>query len=65
VRILIATAIHGMRGEDHSMEYVDNVHDRRWVDDDTPGARGYAYIEIVPDDSEYTSAYSGELVRLA
>jgi quercetin dioxygenase-like cupin family protein len=30
----------------------------------TPGARGYEYIEIVADDSEYTSAYSCELVRL-
>jgi quercetin dioxygenase-like cupin family protein len=46
------------------MEYVDNVHDRRWIDDDTPGARGYRYIEIVADDSEYTSAFSCELIRL-
>jgi quercetin dioxygenase-like cupin family protein len=46
------------------MEYVNNVHDRRWVDEDTPGARGYEYIEIVPDGSEYTSAFSCELVRL-
>jgi quercetin dioxygenase-like cupin family protein len=46
------------------MEYVNNVHDRRWVDEDPSGARGYEYIEIVADDSEYTSAYSCELVRL-
>jgi hypothetical protein len=46
------------------MEYVNNVHDRRWVDEDTPGARGYEYIEIVADDSEYTSAFSCELVGL-
>jgi mannose-6-phosphate isomerase-like protein (cupin superfamily) len=46
------------------MEDVNNVHDCRWVDDDTPGARGYRYIEIVADDSEYTSAFSCELVRL-
>jgi hypothetical protein len=26
--------------EDPSMEYVSNVHDRRWLDDDTPGANG-------------------------
>jgi len=38
------------------MEHVNNVQDRRWVDDDTPGARGYEYIEIVADDPEYTSA---------
>jgi quercetin dioxygenase-like cupin family protein len=43
------------------MDYVNNVHDRRWVDDDTPG---YEYIDIVADDSEYTNAYSCELVRL-
>jgi hypothetical protein len=30
----------------------------------TPGARGYEYIEIVADGSEYTSAFSCELVRL-
>jgi mannose-6-phosphate isomerase-like protein (cupin superfamily) len=47
-----------------AMEYVNNVHDRSWVDDDTPGARGYKYVEIVPDDSEYTSAFSCELMRL-
>ena len=46
------------------MEYVNNVHDRRWVDEDTTGAKGYEYIEIVPDGSEYTSAFSCELVRL-
>jgi hypothetical protein len=46
------------------MGYVNNVHDRRWVDDDTPGARGYEYIKIMADDSEYTSAFSCELVRL-
>jgi quercetin dioxygenase-like cupin family protein len=46
------------------MESVNNVHDRRWVDDDTPGARGYKYIEVVADDAEYTSAFSCELVRL-
>lgn len=46
------------------MEHVNNVHDRRWVDDHTPGADGYKYIEIVADDSEYTSAFSCELVRL-
>jgi glyoxylate utilization-related uncharacterized protein len=46
------------------MEYVTNVHDRRWVDEDTPDAKGYEYIEIVPDGSEYTSAFSCELVRL-
>jgi quercetin dioxygenase-like cupin family protein len=50
--------------EDPSMEHVNNVHERRWVDDDTPGADGYRYIEIVDDDSEYTSAFSCELVRL-
>jgi quercetin dioxygenase-like cupin family protein len=46
------------------MEPVDNVHDRHWVDEDAPGARGYEYIEIVADDSDYTSAFSCELVRL-
>jgi mannose-6-phosphate isomerase-like protein (cupin superfamily) len=46
------------------MEYVSNVHDRRWVDDDTPGAHGYKYIEIVGDDSEYTRAFSCELIHL-
>ena len=46
------------------MEHVNNVHDRRWIDDDTPGARGYVYIDIVADDPDYTSAYSRELVRL-
>lgn len=46
------------------MECVNNVHDRRWVDEDTPGACGYKYIEIVADDSEYTNAFSCELVRL-
>ncbi len=46
------------------MEHVSNVHDRGWVDDDTPGAHGYRYIEIVADDPEYTKAYSCELVRL-
>jgi hypothetical protein len=34
------------------MEYVNNVHDRGWVDEDTPGAKGYQYIEIVPDHSD-------------
>ena len=46
------------------MELVNNVHDRRWIDDDTPNARGYKYIEIVPDHSEYTSAFSCELIHL-
>jgi len=46
------------------MEDVSNVHDRRWVDDDTPGARGYKYVAIVADDPEYTSAFSCELVHL-
>jgi hypothetical protein len=27
--------------DDASMEHVDNVHDRRWVDEDTSGAKGY------------------------
>lgn len=31
------------------MEYVNSVHARRWVDDDTPG---YEYIDIVADDSD-------------
>ena len=46
------------------MDTVENVHDRRWVDDDTPGAKGYAYMEIVAGEPEYTSAFSCELVRL-
>jgi mannose-6-phosphate isomerase-like protein (cupin superfamily) len=50
------------KSDDPSMEYVNNVHDRRWVDEDTPGAKGYQYIEIVPDDSDYTNAFSCELV---
>lgn len=47
-----------------SMEYVNNVHNRDWADEDASGARGYEYIEIVADDSEYTNAFSCELVRL-
>jgi mannose-6-phosphate isomerase-like protein (cupin superfamily) len=47
------------------MESVNNVHDRRWVDEDTPGARGYEYIPVVADDPEYTSAFSCELLRLS
>jgi hypothetical protein len=37
-----ATAIHGIRGEDRSMESVNDVHDRRWVDDDTIAFRFHA-----------------------
>jgi quercetin dioxygenase-like cupin family protein len=46
------------------MENVDNVHDRRWVDDDASGASGYEYMPIVFDDPEYTDAFSCELFRL-
>jgi quercetin dioxygenase-like cupin family protein len=46
------------------MEMVNNVHDCRWVDDDTPGARGYKYIEIVPDGSDHTDTFSCELIHL-
>ena len=46
------------------MEYVNNVRDRRRVDDDTPGAKGDEYMPIVADGSEYTSAFSCKLVRL-
>jgi quercetin dioxygenase-like cupin family protein len=46
------------------MEHVDNFHDRPWIEDDTPGARGYKYMEIVADEPEYTSAYSCELTHL-
>jgi hypothetical protein len=53
-----------LRAENFLMGYVSNFHDRRWVDDDTPGAAGYRYIEIVADGSEYTNAFSCELVRL-
>jgi quercetin dioxygenase-like cupin family protein len=46
------------------MELVNNIHDRRWVDEDLPGARGYASMEIVAEEPEYTSAYSCEYVRV-
>lgn len=46
------------------MEPVDNVQDRRWVDDATAHAQGFRYIEVVADDPAYTSAFSCELVRL-
>jgi hypothetical protein len=52
-----------IRADTRSMEYVNSVHDRRWVDEDAPGAKGYEYIEIVAADSEYTSAFSCELVH--
>ena len=43
---------------------MDNIHDRRRVDDETPGATGYRYMEIVSNHSGYTDAFSCELVRL-
>lgn len=46
------------------MEHVNNVHDRRWDDENLPGARGYESIEIVANEPEYTSAFSCEYVRL-
>jgi hypothetical protein len=50
----IAFVAYRRGSDDPSMEYVNNFHDRRWVDDDTPGVKGYRYMEIVADDSEYT-----------
>ena len=46
------------------MELVSNIHDRRWVDESLAGARGYASMEIVAGEPEYTSAYSCEYVRV-
>ena len=46
------------------VELVNNINDRGWVEETLPGARGYASMEIVAQEPEYTSAYSCEYVRV-
>jgi quercetin dioxygenase-like cupin family protein len=46
------------------MELVNNINERRWVDENLEGARGYESMEIVAGEPEYTSAYSCEYVRV-
>ena len=47
------------------MEPVNTVNDRPWEESDLKGARGYASMEIVADEPDYTTAYSCEYVRVA